>query len=187
MQQVLLYDRTRVPPNWTQLIRSGQYAVFLSDIKSSAPVSRDGIPIRSASEYSCLLFDSLTDAESYCQQAVKNIRRLKCEVFDSAGRVNAPVAVFVNPEFAHKLDTEASARRLIRWGFVAIAISLPLFWYAWKNNAGVVWWPVFLGINAIFAGLRLIQWGHGLKEELRYRQKEATLRLQQNAPRQGGK
>src|SRR5260221_1223115 len=107
MQQVLLCDRTRVPPNWTQLIRPGQYAVFLSDVESSALVSQGGLPIPSASEYFCLLFDSLPDAESYCQQAIKNLRRLKCEVFDSAGRANPPVAAFVNPEFAHRLDTEA--------------------------------------------------------------------------------
>jgi hypothetical protein len=181
MRQVLLYDRTRIPPNWTELIQPGQYAVFLSDVQSSAPITSDGLPVRSASEYSCLLFDSLTDAESYCQETVKKVRRLKCEVFDSAGRANAPVAILVNPEFAHTLDTEASARRLVRWGFVAIVVSLPLFWYAWKNDAGVVWWPVFLGINAVFAGLRLIQWGHGLKEELRYRRKEAALRLQRNS------
>jgi hypothetical protein len=187
MQQVLLLDRTRVPRNWTDLIRPGQYAVFLSDIESSAPVSSDGFPVNSASEFFCLIFDSLTDAESYCQRAVSQTRSLKCEIFDSAGRVNPPVAVLVTPEFAHKLDTEASARRLVRWGFVAIAISLPLFWYAWRNNAGVVWWPVFLGINSVFAGLRLIQWGHGLKEELIYRQKEAALRLQQNATPQGSK
>src|SRR6266851_378010 len=162
MQQVLLLDRTRVPPNWTDLIRPGQYAVFLSDIESSAPVSSDGFPVNSASEFFCLIFDSLTDAESYCQRAVSQTRNLKCEIFDSA-------------------------RRLVRWGFVAIAISLPLFWYAWRNNAGVVWWPVFLGINSVFAGLRLIQWGHGLKEELIYRQKEAALRLQQNATPQGSK
>jgi hypothetical protein len=181
MQKVLLYDRTRVPANWTKLIHPGQYAVFLSDIESSAPVSCNGSAVNSASEFFCLLFDTVTDAESYCQEIVKQTRRLKCEVFDSAGRVNAPVAIFVNPEFAYTLDTEASARRLVRWGFVAIAISLPLFWYAWKNNAGVVWWPVFLGINSVFAGLRLLQWGHGLKEELRYRQKEAKLRLQRDA------
>src|SRR6266849_2930966 len=100
MRQVLLYDRTRIPPNWTELIQPGQYAVFLSDVQSSAPITSDGLPVRSASEYSCLLFDSLTDAESYCQETVKKVRRLKCEVFDSAGRANAPVAILVNPEFA---------------------------------------------------------------------------------------
>jgi hypothetical protein len=107
MQQVLLYDRTRVPPNWIELVRPGQYAVFLSDVESSAPLSIDGTPVSSASEYFCLLCDSLAEAEDYCREAVIKIRRLKCEVFDSAGRANAPVATLVNEEFAHTLDTEA--------------------------------------------------------------------------------
>ena len=184
MQEILLYDPKRVPTQWTALIRPGQYVVFLSDVESSAPLSRDGAPMRSAGDYFCLVFNSLPETESYCREAVKKIRRLKCEVFDSAGRVNAPVAVVVNEEFAHTLDSEASARRLIRWGFVAIGISLPLFWYAWKSGAAEVWWPVLLGINMVVAGLRLIQWGHGLKEELRYRQKEAEVRLRQSAARE---
>ncbi len=184
MRKSLLYDPTRVPAGWMALIRPGQYATFLSDVETSAPVSCDGAQMSSAGEYFCLIFDSLPEAESYCREAVKKIRRLKCEVFDNAGRANAPVAVVVNEEFAHTLDSEASARRLIRWGFVAIGISLPLFWYAWKSGAAEVWWPVLLGINLVAAGLRLIQWGYGVKEELRYRQREAESRLRQSAARE---
>jgi hypothetical protein len=92
--------------------------------------------------------------------------------------------VVVNEEFAHTLDSEASARRLIRWGFVAIGVSLPLFWYAWKAGAAEVWWAVLLGINMVAAGLRLIQWGYGVKEELRYRRREAEIRLRQSAARE---
>ena len=180
MQKILLYDPKRVPADWMALIRPGQYAVFVSEVESSAPVSSDGAPVNSASEYFCLCFDSLAEAESYCRAAVNKLRRLKCEVFDSAGRTNAPVAVFVNEEFAHTLDTEARARRFVRWGLVSSAVSLPLFWYAWRSGAEVVWWPVLLGVNLFFAGLRLIQWGHGLKEELRYRQKQAEERMQQS-------
>ncbi len=93
-------------------------------------------------------------------------------MFDSAGRTHPPVSVLVNDEFAHTLDFEAKGQRLVRWGFVAIAVSVPLLWYGWKNDAGVVWWPVLASINLVFAGLRLIQWGHGLKE-LRYRRKRS--------------
>jgi hypothetical protein len=60
-------------------IRSGQYAVFLSDVESSAPLSADGLRVSSASEYFCLLFDSLPNAENYCREQAKKIRRLKCE------------------------------------------------------------------------------------------------------------
>ncbi len=183
MRQVLLYDPTRVPREWMRLIRPGQYAVFLTDVESSAPLTADGLPVNSESEYFCLLFDSLADAESYCQDQVAKIRRLRCEVFDSAGRTNPPVSVLVNDEFAHTLDSEAKGQRLVRWGFVAIAVSVPLLWYAWRNDAGVVWWPVLVSINLVFAGLRLIQWGHGLKEEIRYRKKEAAMRLRGNTGR----
>jgi hypothetical protein len=69
MQKVLLYDRTRIPPNWTELIRPGQCAVFLNDVQSSAPHTNDGLPIGSAEEFSCLLFDSLGEAEEYCRKA----------------------------------------------------------------------------------------------------------------------
>ena len=183
MRQVLLYDPTRVPREWMGLVRPGQYAVFLTDVESSAPLTADGLPVNSASEYFCLLFDSLADAERYGREQVKKIRRLRCEVFDSAGRANPPIAVFVNDEFAHTLDSEAKGQRLVRWGFVAIAVSVPLFWYARRNDAGVVWWPVLAGINLVFAGLRLIQWGHGLKEEIRYRKKEAAMRRRGNTGR----
>jgi len=183
MRQVLLYDPTRVPREWMALVRPGQYAVFLSDVESSAPLTADGLPVNFASEYFCLLFDLLADAESYCRDQVKKIRRLKCEGFDSAGRTNPPVAVFVNDEFAHTLDSEAKGQRLVRWGIVTIAVSVPLLWYAWRNDAGVVWWPVLVSINLVFAGLRLIQWGHGLKEEIRYRRKEAAARRRGNTGR----
>src|SRR5258708_27311828 len=106
MKQGILYARTRVPPNWIELVRSVQYAVFLSDVESSAPLSIDGTAVSAASEYFCLLCDSLAEAEDYCREAVIKIRRLKCEVVDSAGRVNAPVGTLVNGEFAHTLDTE---------------------------------------------------------------------------------
>jgi hypothetical protein len=101
--------------------------------------------------------------------------------------MNPPVAVFVNQKFAHILDTETSAQRLIRWGLAAIATSVLLFWYAWKAGAGEVWWPILLGVNVLFTGLRLIQWGYGVKEELSYRRQQAALRLQQNATNKEGK
>jgi hypothetical protein len=187
MREILLYDPKRVPSQWTGLIQPGQYAAFLSDVQSSAPMSSDGSAESSASKHSCLLFESLPEAEAYCHEAVQKIPDMKCDVFDSAGRVNPPVAVFVNQKFAHTLDTEARAHRLILWGLVAIAVSVPLFWYAWKSGASEVWWPILLGINVLFAGLRLLHWGSGLKEQIRYRQEQAALRLQQNAGKKDSK
>jgi len=52
MQEILVYDPKRVPSEWAALIRPGQYAVFLSDVQSAAPMSSDGAVVSSASKYS---------------------------------------------------------------------------------------------------------------------------------------
>ena len=178
MQDIVLYDPNRVPPDWMALICPGQYAAFLTDVESSAPVRPDGSLVKSATDHFCLLFDSLSEAENYCCQAVKKVPRLKCELFDSEGRLNAPVAVFVNPEYAHKIDTEARARRLVRWGVALSATALAFFAYAWWAGFSNVWWPVLVGINLFFAGLRMMHWGQGLKEELKFQRKQAERRRQ---------
>ena len=178
MREVVLYDPNRVPPDWMALICPGQYAAFLTDVESSAPVRPDGSPIKSAADHYCSLFDSLSEAENYGRLAVERVPRLRCEVFDSEGRVNAPVAVLVNPEYEHKIDTEARAERLVRWGVVLSATALAFFAYAWWAGFSKVWWPVLVGINLFFAGLRLVHWGHGLKEELKFQRKQAELRRQ---------
>ena len=168
MRQVLLYDPKRRPAEWTALIQAEEYCVFLSEAASGVPLAVDGSPLDSASENFCLIFGSLADAEEYCKAAIERVPSMQCEVFDSAGRMNPALRVFVSPAFAHTIDSETGAQRLIRFGFVALALSLPLFWWGWKSTADGSWLWVVLGINAVVMGLRFIQWGHGVKERLRH-------------------
>ena len=185
MRQVLLYDPKRMPAEWTELIQPGEYCVFLSDAENATPLGLDGTPVASASGNFCLIFPSLSEAETYSKIVVEKIPRMRCEVFDSAGRMKPPVLVFVDPAFAHTLESEASAPRLFRFGFLALGISLPLFWWGWKSSADGSWLWVVLGINAVVVGLRLIYWAHGVKEQLRNAGKEAH--VGQKAASQGGR
>jgi hypothetical protein len=41
-----------------------------------------------------------------------------------------------------------------------------------------------LGIIVLFAGLRLVQWGYSLKEEIGHQQKQAAQRLEQSVATQ---
>jgi hypothetical protein len=177
MKEVLLHDPKRQPVDWVSLVSPGQYAVFFTDVATSAPIRHDGTLVNRAAEHFCLLFDSLAEAERYCRDAINRAPRLKCEVFDSEGRKNAPVVVFVNARFEHKLDSEAKAQRLIRWGMISIVACLPFVMYAVWAGPEVVWWPMLLAINLFFLGLRLMHWGSALKEELRYRREDGTRRL----------
>jgi len=178
VQEVALYDPSRKPSSWMEVIQPGQYAVFLSDIESGAEMSSDGDYFDARMIGRCLIFDSLEEAEQYCAQKVEDIPSLRCDVFDSHGRANPPVATFANHRYQHRLDSHAESRRLMRCGLVATAVSFPLFWFAWTRR-GEAWIAAFFGMQFLFAGLRVLHWGYSLKEELRYRKAQSDLRRHQ--------
>jgi len=109
------------------LIRPGQYAAFFRDIHIGAEVTKAGAPLSSGEPPSCMIFDLFPEASDYCQRKVSQVSALRCDIFDSHGRVNPPVASFVNKVHSHKLDSPEKFRRMILIGFVPIAVSLPLF------------------------------------------------------------
>lgn len=180
MLEIAVYDRNRKPPNWMDLIQSTQYVVFLSDAETGAEMTSNGRYPDLGDVPRCLILDSLAEAEQFCQHKVQQIPNLRCDLFDSHGRVNPPVAIFVNPLHQHKLDSPAKARRMMRWGLVGVAASLPLFGLAWVRR-GEWWLAAFFGVQLLFFGLRLLHWGYGMKEELGNRARQSTQRAQQNA------
>jgi hypothetical protein len=167
-----------------EIIQPGQYAAFLSDIETSVEVAEDGSYVADSSLGCCLLFDSPEEAEQYCSSKVEDFPNLRCEVFDSHGRANSPVATVVNRRYQHKLESPARSRRLMRWGAVAIAASLPLFWFAWARR-GEAWIAAIFGMQLLFAGLRVLHWGYSLGETLRYEKAQSELRKQQIAAKTG--
>ncbi|MBI3476642.1 MAG: hypothetical protein HY010_12995 [Acidobacteria bacterium] len=179
MREVALYDPNREPASWMEMIQPTQYAVFLCDTENRTELTSDGHSLGPGMTRSCLIFDSLDEAEQYCRRTIADIPRLRCDVFDSRGRVNPPVATFVDPQFEGSLDSEAKATRMIRWACLLIAASLPLFWYTWRTR-GEGWVGAFFGVQFVFVALRLLHWGYSMKEELRNRKVQSDLRKQQN-------
>ncbi|HYW36946.1 MAG: hypothetical protein ACLQDM_13400 [Bradyrhizobium sp.] len=186
MQEVARYDPNRKPSSWMEVIQPGQYAAFFSDIESGAEITSDGDYFNAGMIGRCLIFDSLEEAEQYCCQKVEDITNLRCDVFDSHGRANPPVATFANRRHQHRLDSQAESRRLMRWGLVSIATSCPLFWFAWTRR-GEAWIAAFFGLQLVIAGLRVLHWGYSLKEELRYRKAQSDLRKQQTTAAKTGR
>jgi hypothetical protein len=152
---------------------------FLSDVETEAELTSDGSYLGPGMLSSCLIFDSLEETEQYCRRRVEDIPRLRCDVFDSQGKAQPPLATFVNQRHEHKLESPAKASRLMRWSLLPMAASLPLFWYTWKTR-GEGWIASLFGIQFIFAGLRLLHWGYSMKEELGSRQARSEL-LRQRA------
>jgi len=173
--EIRLYDPNRDPPEWTGIILGTQCAVFLSDVSTSEPLSREGKPFPRAAEATCLVFDSLDAAQRFCQSAVHDQPNICCEVFDSQGRAHPPMLVIIHPS-QQGLDDPGAAwsrrRRLI--AALLFAGGIPLFWIGWRSRGSMIL-PTFLGIGMVIVALRFLHWDFGLKHAQRERQKRVEV------------
>src|SRR3954452_20731288 len=104
MQVVRVYDAGRRPPNWTEIIRPGQFVAFAKDLDTEAPCDPSGRPFGSADAVSCIIFDSLAEARRVCHEAVDHAPPVRFDVFDSSGRSSPPLLTIVHASRVATLD-----------------------------------------------------------------------------------
>jgi hypothetical protein len=170
--EIRLYDYHRTPKCWSEIILPTQCAVFLRHEQWRTPVDRDGKP-RAGDNATCILFDSIEDAERFCRQMVAKHPLVSCEVLDAGGRVNPPLLIVTHEHVGGDEDVRgwfAHHRRLII--AILIASSLPLFWLDWIHRGE--WILSVIGINMIVAALRLLMWDVAAKSN----EKERLVRLE---------
>ena len=156
MQIVPLYDRLREPQGWMQVIRPTEFAAFATLGDSGAICDADGVP-QSSDEASCVIFDTLADAEAFCRDRVAQIPGLRFDIFDAAGQRRPPLFTIVHPSRAAALDgSPAKTRRNTRWAIALLAIGPPLIWFDWTFYDGVQVMPTILGINVMLIAVRLL-------------------------------
>jgi hypothetical protein len=160
MQELRLYDPNRQPNTWTDIIRPGQYAVFHSDLSTDVEKTADGRFLRPGEESTCLVFDSLPDAEEYCEAKVEAIPSVRCDIYDHLGKGKPPTLTFVNKARVN------DPSRYVGLGWALIAAALACFWIEWHGH-GNLGLALILGLNLLFAGLRLLYWGAGGSERRR--------------------
>ena len=155
MQVVQIHDAGRRPASWSAIIRPGQFVAF-------------GTP----SDGTCVLFDSLAEARTYCETAVLSSPEARYDVFDADGRAHPPLLTIVHPSQERTLDTHPRAlqrRRVIAW--VLIAAGVPLIIYAcWIPTDIAVIFPGVIGINLLLAGGRLLWFNLAVRETERARE-----------------
>ena len=175
MQRVLIYDPHRVPKHWMELLRPGQFAVFLQDVRSAVLLDSEGRPLAdSGSAGSCYLFDSLEEAKQFCQELVERHDHVRGDIYDERGMAVEPLYTFAKKRHEHRIGSKTTARWLMLAGALAILLSLPLFWYDWLAEGARIW-PAVIGINLVFAGVRLLIWGRGEFERLQRQEQEQSL------------
>ncbi len=111
MQVLKLYDPARKPTEWTGLVHAGQFAVFHSDVATDVERSADGHYLQPGEDSVCIVFDSLAEAEAYCEIKVAEIPNLRCDIYDHTGKSKPPLLTYVN-----KIHLSAGSKRA-KWGW----------------------------------------------------------------------
>jgi hypothetical protein len=122
---------------WGPPMSESQYAVFRFDVKTM--VMAEGEP---------LIFNTLPDAERYCQENIVATASLGCRILDHTGK---PVRTFSDQHIYDKHHGRPAARRNVLLGsalLVAGASSVALdAWLGWRLVFGVL-----LGARFLWAG-----------------------------------
>lgn len=172
MVTLRLFDRDRQPPDWTEIIRPGQYVAFSKTIDTGGSCDQDGRPFPSAADAACLLFDSLTEARGCCEEQVTRAPSVRFEIFDSAGRRDPPLLVIVHPSRIAALEGNPRGMRARKWAASALFVgAVPLFWYDYQHDQGMLIFPTVLGINLVIIAARLMQLNGAYAHAERRRQK----------------
>jgi hypothetical protein len=152
-----LYDPSRRPPDWTAVVRPGQYVAFSKTCDSGASCDAGGQPFASPAAATCLLFDDLTKAQAFCREQVLRAPAVRFEIFDSTGRSNPSLLVVVHPSRVPALDGNPRGMRARTVAAAALAAgSVPLFWYDYTRE-GLVILPTIVAMNMLLVAARLIQ------------------------------
>ena len=155
MRTVRVYDATRRPRDWSELIEPGQYVVFASILDGGAPCDPNGVPTGNEAA-TCILVDALAEAETFCAEQVDHHPDVRFDIFDAAARSRPPLLTVVHPTRVRTLEGDASLRRRNLTIAMSLVGAAPvLFWLDW--HVGLMGLPTLLGLNGlVFAG-RVLQ------------------------------
>lgn len=184
MIELKLHDPVRNPPSWTEIIRPGQYVAFAKTADTGGACDSDGRTFRDVEATTCLLFDTLAEAETFCRRKVELASNVRFEIFDSTGRANPPLLVIVHPSKAARLEGNPRGMRLRTWGAtILLAVAALSFWYDFEHGASAGFFPTLIGINLVVVAARLFQLNKSYQHAERVR-KERLAEHQNAANRQ---
>ena len=169
MEVLRVYHPARHPPNCTDIIAPASFAVFATHADTGAATDAEGAPFASAADVTCLVFDSLPAARTFCEARVERLPWVRFDVFEGGARVEAPVLSIVSRARAQRLESSPRALRARRWVAIALFIgAVPLIYYD-ATERGVLVLPTFLGVSMILAGLRVLFMNQAIQDVERQR------------------
>jgi hypothetical protein len=153
------------------IVHPGQFIAFAKDLETGAVCDASGRPFPEVAAATCTVFDSLAEARAFCGAAVLAAPGTRFDVFDAEGRARPPLLTIVHPEKTRALEDnprDIQRRRAIAWALIAGGVPLVATTY-WTGTSLAMMVPVFVGVNMIIAGGRLLWLNLAMRETERER------------------
>ncbi len=152
-----IYDPTRNPAHWTELVAPGQFAVFIFDAPTHVARDAAGGHFNPPDSVSLALCDNLPEALAFAKDVVTHHPNLFCEIYDEEGKSKDPVQAVYNPAVRGKYVGLQYSRRQTLWGslamlagiaFIVLDIMRDLAWF----------WGYIIGMKlTLVGGFRVTQ------------------------------
>lgn len=144
-------DPARTPPHWTDIVRPGQYAVFVFDALSHVARNADGAGFDPPDQTFIALCDSNAEAERFANNTVGAHPHLCCEIYDHEGKANDPLATVYNPAERHKYEGRRYHQREVFLGAPAVVAGIVLVIFDYHRR--FTWmWGYIVGLKLIMSG-----------------------------------
>ena len=161
--RIRLYDPSRSPEHWLQIIRPGQYAVFILDAKSRGARDPEGRSFAEG-EASVEVTPDLIEAERFAVQIVEEHPGLCCEVYDHEGKSGEPIRTIYHPATRGKYEGVPLARRQTGFGLLLLAVAMVFVAYDAAHDLRWMWGYI-VGLKlTVIGGSFLIRGLAGLYE-----------------------
>ena len=171
MTALRLHDPARRPPDWMGHLSARQVAVFLRDANSEVEVNPQGAPVPRGAPSVCYVFDTLAEAERFCEERVVSVEHLWCEIYDRRGKI-FPIRSYTSRRHAHRLPNRRSALRMIAIAWVLVAVTPLCFWIDYRKD-GMRIVPTVVGFACFVTALRMLYWGYSELDRLKRQKIEA--------------
>jgi hypothetical protein len=137
----------------------GEFVVFLSNWRTDVVVDRDG---RTANDATPIpVFESMSEAETYAEQAVAGMPSVCASIYDHQGRSGDPLRRVYHPSVRRRFDPERNARRSA-WagGCLLFAFAIWAVFAAFSSDTHFLWFYI-VGMKLLVLGSVLFVHGMG--------------------------
>jgi hypothetical protein len=147
---IRLYDPTRTPAHWLEIIRPGQFCVFLLTASARAPKDANGQGF-APGEDSVQVAVNLPEALCFAEEIVSRHPQLCAEIYNHQGKTDEPIRTIYNPSERGKYEGADLAKRLLFIGLAVLSVAAPFIIYDAKR--GLRWmWGYIIGLKLFIIG-----------------------------------